>query len=220
MPHTAYFCIIIIFCYILPIIILEPGIHCNDRLYEPGRPPTQRPVCTRTARVPTRVVELTWLIRHNENPIWHTQPRLVSPTNINPPDTKHHKTRNLSTPMRAEPKVRYRSNHLSFTIGWHCKRNDDGGIARIARRQANSISNADQLHTQQQRKDSTKETKQHYDRRQYCAKVSRDIILSSCRLQPTHRLSVKFGSTVEDDSPQTHANPIADQPTSGKYPPL
>ena len=117
MIHTAYFYTRIIFCYILPIIIIEPGIHCNDRLYEPCRPPTQRPVCTRTARVPTRVVELTWRIRHNKNPIRHTQPRLVSPTNIKPHDTKHHEPKNLSTPMQAEPKVRLRCNHSSSTIG-------------------------------------------------------------------------------------------------------
>jgi len=212
MPHTAYHCILIIFCSILPIIILEPSIHHNDRLYQPGRPPTQRPVCTRTARVPTRVVELTWLIRHNENPLRHTQPRLVSPTNIKPHDTKHHEPRILSTPMQTEPKVRFRYNHSSITIGWQSKRNnDDGTIARSARWQENPRSNAEQLHTKQQRQGSLEDRQQHCRRgRRCCTKVSCDITLSHPRLHPTHRLSAKFGNTAEDESPQTHANPIAD----------
>ena len=115
--------------------------------------------------------------------------------------------------MQAEPKVRLLCNHSSSTIGWQSKRNGDGTIARSARRQESPRSNADQLHTKQQRKDSLKDRRRHYDCRRYCTEVSCDIILSFPRLHPTHRLSVKFGSTAEEDSPQTHANPIADQPT-------
>ena len=212
MPHPAYFCIIITFCYILPIIVLEPGIHCNDRLYEPGRPPTQRPVCTRTARVPTRVCELTWLIRHNKTHIWHTQPRLASPTNINPPEPKHYKPRNLATPMQAEARIRCRSTYLSSPLGWHGKRNCDGRIARTSRWQTNPTSDAEQLYTQQQRQDPTKD-KRFHDRRRDCTTVSHNTMISSYRSLTTHRLSKTFGSTVEDNSPQTHANPLADQAT-------
>ena len=38
-------------------------------------------------------------------------------------------------------------------------------------------------------------------------------MISPYRSLTTHRLSKTFGSTVEDNSPQTHANPLADQPT-------
>ena len=180
MPHTAYFYILIIFCYILPIIIIEPGIYCNERLYEPGRPPTQRPVCTRTARVSTRVYELTWLIWHNETHIWHNQPRLASPTNINPPEPKHYKPRNLAPPMLAKAKIRCRSTYLSSPLGSRDQGNCDGGIARTSRWQTNPTSDAEQLHTQQQRQDPTKD-KRFHDRRRDCTTVSHSTTISSYR---------------------------------------
>ena len=207
MLHTAYFYTLIIFCYILPIVIIEPGIYCNERLYEPGRTPVQRPVFTRTARVSTRVCELTWLIWHNETHIWHNQSRLASPSNITPPETKPYKPRILTTSKLAKVKIRCRLTYTSSPLG-----NCDGGITRSSRGQTKPSSYAEQFHTQQQRQDPTKDRQLH-DRRRHCTKVSHSNTIPSYRSLITHRLSGKFGTTDDDNSPQSHANPLVNQPT-------
>ena len=117
MLHIAYIYIHILFYSLIYTIIIQSDIHIIESCSDSGRPPTQRPVGTRTARVSTRVCELTWTIRHNTNQTRHVQPWLAQPCNITPPDSKRHRSRNLAICDLAIGMTRHQCTHKCHIIG-------------------------------------------------------------------------------------------------------